>query len=201
MMFCPCCEENLDETPSAEPCPSCGSNRRSATAMPDAAAAEASAPGIASSMGYDPHRPWQQKWRDVCHRLDVLRATYRQASLDSDDVRRQVEDFFQDCCDLAEWLERQVTTSGAMDFFKHDKDLRLCDGMSQTRKHHSRDPRRGRDPVTAWISRARGGAEGACAEIEWSTSSGTGGREDALYLARRCAAAWVGFFHRSGLKP
>ncbi|MFF9806370.1 hypothetical protein ACF1G5_14760 [Streptomyces coeruleorubidus] len=161
--------------------------------------AEATAFGIGSSMGYDSQRPWQQKWRDVINGLNALQATYQQPDLDSDAVRRQVEDFFEVCCELADWLDRQAGKPRAMRYLKQtDPDLRLCDGIAQTRKHHTRE---GADPITAKISKVYGGQGGVRAEIEWSRPSGAQGTEDALDLAQRCVSAWLRFLKHEGLTP
>lgn len=109
------------------------------------------------SIGYNPLRPWQQKWRDVISGLDAIRAAYRQSDLDNEAVRRQVETFFKDCCELADWLREQAGKAEAMDYVKVDRDLKLCDGMAQTAKHHTRAPSGKRDPITARISRVDGG--------------------------------------------
>ncbi|MFF7290352.1 hypothetical protein [Streptomyces griseorubiginosus] len=152
------------------------------------------------SIGYNPVRPWQQKWRDVINGLKVLEATYRQNDLDNEAVRRQVETFFKDCCELADWLQEQAGMSAAVGYLKSDPDLKLCDGMAQTAKHHTRAPSRSRDPITARISRVDGG-QGVRAEIQWSTQSGSTGTEDALDLAQRCKSAWERFFRLHGLRP
>jgi hypothetical protein len=200
VMTCPDCDANLDQTPVGQPCPSCGGDRRSATVYGDAALAAVASFNVSASIGYNPRRPWQQKWRDVISSLDAIQETYRQDDLNNEAVRRQVETFFKDCCELADWLQEQAGNAKALDYVKTDRDLRLCDGMAQTTKHHTRDPNRGRDPITARISRVDGG-QGVRAEIEWSTPSGSTGTEDALDLAQRCKSAWERFFQRHGLTP
>ncbi|MCX5260412.1 hypothetical protein OOK27_40775 [Streptomyces canus] len=200
MMSCSDCHSNLDETPVGEPCPSCGSGHRSATAYAEVALVATAALNASGSIGYNALRPWQQKWRDVINGLDVIEATYRQNDLDNEAVRRQVETFFKDCCELADWLQEQAGTSAAVDYLKSDPDLKLCDGMAQTTKHHTRAPSRKRDPITARISRVDGG-QGVRAEIQWSTQSGSTGTEDALDSAQRCKSAWERFFRQYGLTP
>jgi hypothetical protein len=150
-------------------------------------------------MGYDPSRPWQQKWRDVISGVDALEVTYQQSDLDSEAVRRQVETLFKDCRDLADWLLHQAGKPNAMDEVHTDPALKLCDGVVQTTKHHTRD--RGSDPITAKISKAHGGQGGVRVTIEWSAPSGTAGCDDALDLAQRCKAAWLQFFQRENLTP
>ncbi|WP_158713455.1 hypothetical protein [Streptomyces sp. NRRL F-525] len=199
-MTCPDCDTNLDETPVGQPCPSCGGDRRSATVYAEAALVVTVALDASGGIGYNPQRPWQQKWRDVISGLDAIQATYLQNDLDNEAVRRQVETFFKDCCELADWLREQAGKADAMDYVKVDRDLKLCDGMAQTTKHHTRAPSSKRDPITARISRVDGG-QGVRAEIEWSTPSGSTGTEDALDLAQRCKSAWERFFQQHGLTP
>ena len=174
----------------------CGGLRRDAVVHAQTALAVVAALNASVSIGYDPDRPWPQKWRDVKHGLDVLEAMYAQNDLDNDVVRRQVEDFFKDCRELADWLKQQAGKPQAMSYVHTDSDLKLCDGMAQTIKHHTRTPTSWNpDPITAWIATVYGG------KGEWSSVSGANGTEDALRLARRCVAAWQRFFQREGLDP
>jgi hypothetical protein len=200
VMSCPDCDANLDETPVGQPCPSCRGHDRRATVYAEVALVATAALNVSGSVGYNPRRPWQQKWRDVINGLDVLQATYRQSDLDNETVRRQTETFFKDCCELADWLREQAGKPEAMEYVKTDRYLRLCDGMAQTAKHHTRAPNSKRDPITARISRVYGG-QGVRAEIQWSTPSGANGTEDALDLAQRCKSSWERFFQRHRLTP
>ena len=200
VMNCADCGTNLDETPVGQLCPRCGGGRRSAKAYAEAALLVTATLTASGSIGYNPVRPWQQKWRDVITGLDALQVTYRQRDLDNEVVRRQVETFFKDCCELADWLRKQADSPNAMNYVKTDPDLKLCDGMAQTTKHHTRAPSSKQDPITARISWVHGG-QGVRAEIEWSTPSGSTGIEDALDLARRCKSAWERFFAQHGLTP
>jgi hypothetical protein len=200
-MFRPDCHANLDDVPVDEPCPSCGGSRRSAEVQAGAALAVVAALDASVSIGYNPDRPWPQKWRDVKHGLEVLEGTYAQNDLDNEVVRRQVEDFFKDCREMADWLNNQAGKPQAMSYVNTDADLNLCDAMAQTTKHHTRTPGRNPDPITAWIATVHGG-KGVQAEIEWKTISGSrSGTEDALDLAQRCVAAWKRFFQQHGLDP
>ncbi len=196
-MFCPDCEANLDDVPVGDPCPVCGGPRRSAEAHAGVALMAVSSLKASASVGYNPQRPWQQKWSDVVHGLEVLEEIYRRDDLGNEDVRRQVEDFFKDCRELADWLKQQAGTPQAMSYVNTDPDLMLCDGLAQTVKHHTRS---GADPITARISWVHGGS-GVRVEIAWSTPSGATGIEDALALARRCVKSWERFFQQEGLNP
>ncbi|MGW2720665.1 hypothetical protein [Streptomyces sp. NPDC001492] len=200
VMSCADCGTNLDETPVGQLRPSCGGDRRSATAYAEAALLVTATFTASATIGYNPVRPWQQKWSDVNTGLDALQVTYQQRDLDNEVVRRQVETFFKDCCELADWLREQAGKPDAMNHVKADPDLKLCDGMAQTTKHHTRARSSRQDPITARICRVHGG-QGVRAEIKWSTPSGSTGTEDALDLARRCKSAWERFFAQHGLTP
>jgi len=50
MMFCPDCSRNLDDVPVGDPCPQCGSTRRSAAAPAGVAAAAGSAADVTASV-------------------------------------------------------------------------------------------------------------------------------------------------------
>jgi hypothetical protein len=198
-MFCPDCQADLDNVPVGKSCPSCGGSRREAVVQAGVALSAVATLTATASVGYNPQRPWQQKWRDVLHGLDVLRETYGQNDLDNEVVRRQVEDFFKDCRELADWLRQSANRPEAMDYVHADPNLELCDGMAQTTKHHTRKPNPNSDPITARIAWVHGGH--VRGEIEWSSQNGAKGTEDALDLAERCVAAWESFFRRYRLNP
>lgn len=152
-----------------------------------------------ASVGYNPVRPWQQKWRDIEGGLAVLEDLYTRDDANNEDARRAVEDFFKDCRELADWLKEQAGKPEAMVFVNTDPDLMLCDGMAQTIKHHTRSSQRNPDPLTVRVAWVHTGP--IRVEIEWSRPSGATGTEDALGLARRCAAAWQSFFQQHNLDP
>ena len=200
-MFCADCEANLDETLAGEPCRSYDGLRRNAVVSASAALAGVVAMSVGVEIGYGSNRPWQQKWHDIKLDLEVLEATYRKDGENNDIVRRQVEDFFKDCRELADWLKQSAGRPKAMGYVNTNADLKLCDGMAQTTKHHTRKPTNiNPDPITARIVKISSG-HGVKAEIGWSSHSGTSGTEDALDLARRCVAAWRQFFHQYNLNP
>lgn len=95
------------------------------------------------------------------HGLMVLRATYGQGDLDNEVVRRQAEDFFKDCRELADWLKRQAGRPEAMSYVNSHPDLMLCDGMAQTTKHHTRTAS-GTIPTPSLRGSQWCTAEGAC---------------------------------------
>ncbi|TQS45588.1 hypothetical protein [Cryptosporangium phraense] len=181
----------LVDVPVGGPCPQCGGGRRDATVYGSVVMAASAVLTATASVGYHPGRPWQQKWRDTQSDLRQLEAVYAGPGVNNETMRRYVEAFFKDCQELADWLTHGGGSSNAMDFVHEDADLRLCDGMAQTTKHHTRV--RGKDPVTAQVAWIHGGHHPR-AELEWSTPAGEGGKVDALDLARRCIAAWERYF-------
>jgi hypothetical protein len=154
------------------------------------------------AIGYNEHRPWRQKWQDMLHALEELDSAYAtEEGQGNEDVRRMVEDFFEICRELADWLwqdkqNANVSESVVTGFVRGDPHLRLADGMAQTTKHHTR---KGNDPITARITEIRVGPDGARAQIGWSRVSGDSGSEDALDLAHRCVRTWRGFLSQNGL--
>ena len=153
---------------------------------------------VSASVGYGEVRPWQQKWRDIQARLTTIERTYVADDANNEEVRLQVEDFFKDCRELADWLLVDADLPEAMLYVVTDPALAVCDGLAQTIKHHTRNGR-ARDPLSARISWVHGG-EGVRVQIDWSRPSGESGTEDALHLAGKCEAAWLRFFRRHGLK-
>jgi len=109
------------------------------------------------AIGYNEHRPWRQKWQDMLHALEELDSAYAtEEGQGNEDVRRMVEDFFEICRELADWLwqdkqNANVSESAVTGFVRNDPHLRLADGMAQTTKHHTR---KGNDPITARIPRS-----------------------------------------------
>jgi hypothetical protein len=205
MMTCHDCGAGLDDVPVGDPCPKCGSTRRDATVFAPPATAKVVVPTPTIGIGYNPHRPWQQKWQDVQHGLERIESAYdvTQGQYGNEDVRRFVEGFFKDCRELADWLWQDHQSTGlnkptVMAAVMADPHLRLADGLAQTIKHHTRT---GTDPITARITDITIGPGGRYAKIGWSQPSGAKGSEDALDLARRCMDAWRRFLAGRGLKP
>src|SRR5215204_2443052 len=104
-MDCPDCGTVLDNVPVGDQCPQCGGWRRDATATAGAVLAVVASIEASATVGYNPRRPWQQKWREVLNALNEMDAAYRQPR-DSDETYRIVENFYKVCRELADWLER-----------------------------------------------------------------------------------------------
>jgi hypothetical protein len=195
-MTCSDCGSCLDDVPIGRPCPNCAGLRRDARVMAQTAEVRVVALRPTIAIGYNEHRPWRQKWQDLSLALEQLEGAYAtEEGQGNEHIRRMVEDFFETCRELADWLwqdkqNANVTKSAAMGFVMGDRHLRLADAMAQTTKHHTRQ---GSDPITARITEIRVGPDGARAQIGWSRVSGENGSEDALDLARSCVGAWRGF--------
>jgi hypothetical protein len=205
MMNCHNCGAGLDDVPVGDSCPKCGSGRRDATVFAHPATAQVVVPTPTIGIGYNPHRPWQQKGQDIEHGLERIGSAYdvTQGQYGNEDVRRFVEGFFKDCRELADWLWQDHQSTGldkatVMGFVMTDPALRLADGIAQTTKHHTRTF--GTDPITAGITDITTGPGGRYAKIGWSQPSGAKGSEDALRLARKCVDAWRRFLAGRGLK-
>lgn len=205
MMNCHDCGEALDDVPVGDPCPGCGSTRRDATVHAHSITTQVVVPTPTIGVGYNPHRPWQQKWQDVEHGLQQIETAYdvTQGQYGNEHVRRVVEGFFKDCRELADWLWQDLQSIGLDEptirtFMRSDPDLRLADAIAQTIKHHTRT---GTDPITARITDITIGPGGRHAKIGWSQPSGAKGSEDALDLASKCVGAWRQFLASRGLIP
>ena len=152
-------------------------------------------------IGYTDPRPWEQKWQDLLDAQRKVKTAYK-GRQGNEDVRRTIEDFFNTCRELADWLweNTSIDESAVRGLIRRSPSLRLADAMAQTTKHHTRQSRRG-DPITARITNFSSGPDGISVQIGWSRPSGASGSEEALDLARRCVKAWRRFLARNGLKP
>lgn len=198
-MTCPDCGESLDAIPVGQPCPRCSSLRRDANVPAQTATGSAEAPSPTISIGYTNPRPWRQKWQDVLGALELIERAYTtQEGLSNDDVRRNIEDFFKACRELADWLwqDAGVNKATVMKRVHGSHYLRLADAMAQTIKHHTRA---GQNQITARIAEIRTGPDGARARIDWSKTSGGKGSRGALDLARGCVRSWQRFLREQKL--
>jgi hypothetical protein len=155
---------------------------------------EAPPPTIA--IGYTSPRPWQQKWQDVLDALKPIEHAYTtKESLSNEGIRRDVENFFEVCRELADWLWQNsgVSKDIVMKLVHGSHYLRLADAMAQTTKHHTRT---GNNPITADVAEVRIGPDGARVRIDWSRTSGASGSGDALDLARGCVRSWQRFLRK-----
>lgn len=198
-MTCHDCGESLDATPVGRPCPRCGGLRRDATVSGQTAECHVEVPSPIIAIGYTSPRPWRQKWQDVLDALKPIERAYTtQEGLSNEDVRRDIEDFFKACRELADWLWQStgVSKSTVMKRVHGSHYLRLADAMAQTIKHHTRT---GQNPITASIAEIRIGSNGARVRIDWSKTSSRKGSRDALDLARGCVRSWQRFLREQRL--
>jgi hypothetical protein len=191
----------LDDVPVGEACPACGSTRRNAHVRAEAilAVTAISRPGI--RIDYNPSRPWYEKWHDVRQHLDALEAVCRPGAYQGNDpVVRSFKTFFTECFHLGDWLwddpASGLSEQAVQQFILGDPALRICEGMANTNKHHSR---RKAVYVTARISSVTSDEKGTQAFVGWSQGQQSG-TEDALDLARRCFAAWEAYLRLNGLQ-
>ena len=202
-MTCSDCGESLETNPVGRPCPRCGGSRRDATVLGQTAECRVEAPPGTIAIGYTSPRPWRQKWQDLLDALEPINYAYTtKDSLSNEDVRQDVEHFFQICRELADWLWKNggVSKSIVMERLHGSHYLRLADAMAQTAKHHTRTPaRQNPNPITAEIAEIFIGPDGARVRINWSRPSGAKGSRDALDLARGCVRSWQRFLREQGL--
>jgi hypothetical protein len=133
----------LDSAAVSDPCPTCGGVRRGTVVQGRATLVGVATVTAHASVGFNPIRPWQQKWRDVENGLQVLEGFYARDYAGNEAMRRGVEEFFKSCRELADWLSEHGGKPEAMAYVKSDPDLVLCDGMAQTVKHHTGSHRNG----------------------------------------------------------
>lgn len=203
-MTCPDCGESLDASPVEQPCPRCGGLRRDVTVLAQTARAVAEAPAPSIAIGYPIPRPWRQKWQDILDALKpVERAYMTRDGLSNEDVRRDMEDFFRACREMADWLWQNTSLSKptVMKRVRSSHYLRLADAIAQTTKHHTRTvTKQNPNPITAGITNILMTPDGgARVQIDWSRPSGSTGSRDGLELARGCIRSWRRFLREQNI--
>ena len=107
------------------------------------------------------------------------------------------ENFFWQCFHLGDALWEDTSTGLSPQkvtrFIVGDPDLKYCEAMASTSKHHRRHSRQ----LTARVHSITPAPTGTRATIRWQQGSNTG-TEDALDLARRCLAAWDRYCTKQG---
>ena len=86
-------------------------------------------------IGYTAPRPWAQKLQDLVDALEPIEHAYTtNKGLSNEGVRRDVEDFFRYCRELADWLWQNagVSKQAVMQLVKNSHYLRLADAIAQT---------------------------------------------------------------------
>lgn len=136
---------------------------------------------------------WQRKWRDVLHAHTALADVYQGGPLNSDDFTRRIEIFFKTCRELADWIDEQQPGLNAKDYVNTAGSLKICNGLAQTAKHHTRN-----HGITAYVAKMYNDQTGTHADVAWTHGSSSG-RLDARKLADDCIAEWQAFFQQHGL--
>ena len=104
-IFCPDCQQNLDDVQPDNPCPQCGGNRRSATVAATAALVGVGAMSVTVSIGYNPSPGWPYQWRVIQRHLARLREQYQGTRmLGNEDTEENVHALFLALFHLYDWL-------------------------------------------------------------------------------------------------
>jgi hypothetical protein len=155
-------------------------------------------PGL--SVTYGPQRPWTSQWLNVLQHLETVEAGCRPESYQGNaPLKLAIENFFIQCFHFGDWLWMDQTTGltrdKVVDFIRRDSALRICEGIANTSKHHTR---RRTSTMTAVVASVSYSESGVWAVIKW-TEMPDSGKRDALDLARQCVAAWDGYLKSQGL--
>jgi hypothetical protein len=143
---------------------------------------------------YNLHRAWYEQWYRVRDQLAALEAASKPDSYSGQSsIKEAFEIFFTQCIHVGDWLWGDKTTGLSIEqvrsFINNDPNLRLCAGMANTSKHHTRN-RPG--AMTAKIATISTDTKGTHVVIGWSEGRNNG-TADALDLARRCVDAWKAY--------
>jgi hypothetical protein len=144
-MICPDCQQDLDNVPVGDPCPQCGSNRRSAVVHAQAAMAAASAISASATVGYNLEPGWPYQWRILQRHLARLREQYQGINpLGNLDVEETVHALFLSLFHLGDWLHQDSTlrlsSTVVNDWInQHLSSLGLCRDYANTWKHMTRN--------------------------------------------------------------
>lgn len=202
LRYCLSCEADQDWDERG-PCTKCQSERVTAVTY------DPGPIGFAGDGVYIEHgtaRLWQEQWYRTIQRFNRLRAVYRPGTYQGvDETTAIVEDFFEHCLRLEEWLAKDPGVD------KGDKDkvlasvkgnewLRVGKGVANCAKHRERDWDNAIDAVVRRVYPKDD--RSAVAIIEWWRHGQEGGRHemDALKLAEKCMAAWKTYLHDQKLR-
>jgi len=196
--ICPDCTQNLDHVPLNNPCPQCGSTRRSTHVFAETAVLAVTAvTDIGVKIGYRLAPGWTYQWHRIQRHLARLREQYQGVGMLSNmDVEETVHALFLDLCHLQDWLfndsdlslgKRTVET-----FVKHHADsLGLCEDYANTRKHMVRKYRGERVAQITSIESRPKGQTATIGYLPWDQPDTTSMIEvDALALAQQSERDW-----------
>jgi hypothetical protein len=181
-MFCPDCDEVLDDVDPADPCPGCGRNRRSANAPVQCATASGTAPQPTVVAHSHPG--------EVGEQIDVGAPTYRSSSAADPEGGRQVFDgepplHEQDVQQVCDTLREALAQAGDhWDRFRVQPETSDVDAAAE-------DDHGGRLQVQ--VTRVEHGA--------WEEVARTGRAESVETDERRAAAIWDAITKKSTRIP
>lgn len=204
-MTCPDCQQNLDDVPVGDPCPQCGSSKRSAIVQGEAALAGVSAMAVTVSIGYSLTPGWAYQWRTIQRHLARLREQYQGVDTRGNvDVEETVHALFLSLYHLSDWLHQDSALSLAGQTVRawisgHQSSLGLCQDYANTWKHMVRNQPSAR---IAQITRIESGPTGQKATIGYRPQGQPSlpmTEVDALDLAESSERDWRGFLTAEGV--
>jgi hypothetical protein len=207
VVFCPDCQENLDNVPAGERCPACGGPRRSQSLTAHAAVAQAAAHNPSVQITKDDDRPWIEKWKTIEYHVGKLGDIYTGAERGGNiEAESRANIIFIECDHLADWLQwdksLNIPEPVIKGYAKSEEPLVVAKAICNSHKHHTRKPLKKGDPppMTARVWRTttdgRGGTK-VTIKLHWGTPNAT--YRDALELAEECVAAWLKFFKQHNI--
>lgn len=134
MSQCPNCKTELSEDNSG-PCPVCGhafaTLQLAGVGILDVVKAE---------VGYGPQKSWLEQWGVVERSYQQLKGIY-DSPVDNQVATSTAKDFFIHCWHLKDWLVEDpaigVVSADIGILLGNDPDLKLCNAMANTSKHHT----------------------------------------------------------------
>jgi hypothetical protein len=201
-MYCPDCQTNLDDVPVGDRCPSCGSDRRSATASPQTATAKVEVLRPTLEITSNPERPWFEKWWTVLDLLERLTIAYRTTEGTGNvEAEQIVKNLFNELNDMRDWLKKDdVNLPGLSDTAvdAHATTYQtVANAMANTYKHHTRCGKQ----IEAQVRTARVGPAGVTVTIEYDIKSIKRKPQmlDAMTQAQQAVDSWRQFFVEEGI--
>lgn len=200
-LSCSDCGVSLNDAPSDQPCPACGSDAKTFHAF-------ASDVGTISDheeavVEYEVGRNWNEQWGRIKRHHSQLQSIYEGTDDRPPNAWKDVMgDFAVAVHHFAEWLNAdgavpKAVGTKAKAYVHSDPFLRLAVSVSNSYKHHTR-----REGVQANISSIYSSSLGNAITIGWTDAeNGTGGTEDGLQLANACVSAWDTFLTSHSLSP
>ncbi|MET3934851.1 hypothetical protein [Arthrobacter sp. OAP107] len=175
---------------NAGPCPVCGHASAtldlSGVGILDVATAE---------VGYGPQKSWLEQWGVVERSYEKLKGIYDSLT-DNQIATSTVKEFFIHCWHLKDWLveDREISVESADIgvLLRTEPDLKVCNAMANTSKHHTLSPGKVSARVVSVVTQPKGQVT-----IEITSTSGAEKR-DALELANSCMSIWKKFLKQHG---